>query len=125
MHLYIINAYTWAHTRHSSKYCSITLVSIFVETGTTVIGPSIGVLDVRGDAVDEITEVSSPMRRIWEVHEFWLYKHWDIECRTTSWRVSSYPTGEPPETAHWRTRVGNLSPKGRCADASLGRSYTA
>lgn len=84
-----------------------------------------GVLGIHGSIVDEIREVGPSMRRLWSAQDIGTYQHWDDECRKLVSRVYSYPTGESPEIAHWRTRIGNLSFNGQFADASFGRSYAA
>jgi hypothetical protein len=83
------------------------------------------VLDVNGNIVDDIREVGSSMRRLFSAQDIGIYQYWDEECRKLVSRVYSYSTGESPETAHWRTRIGNLSFDRQFADASYGQSYAA
>jgi hypothetical protein len=82
-------------------------------------------LGIRGSIVDEIRDVGPSMIRLLSVQDTGTYKYWDDECQKLISRVYSYPTGESPETAHWRARIGNLSFNGQFADASFGRSYAA
>jgi hypothetical protein len=82
-------------------------------------------LTIRGNTIDEITELGPPMYRVWEAHKMYLYKEWDDASRNILSRVSSYPTYESLEDAHWRTRIANLSFKGDFAPASMRYSYAA
>lgn len=87
-----------------------------------------GILLIDGCIVDDLAGLGPPMRRLWTKQEVArTCQSWDNDCRSLVSRVHSYPTGESPATAHWRTRIENFSYKGNggFAEASLGDSYAA